>query len=145
MRALVQRVLSASVTVDDDTVGAIGSGLCVFVGVTHDDDADTARRLARRLWSLRIFGDEDGRTNLSAEELALEVLVVSQFTLYADTSRGRRPSFVQAAPPEQAERLVDALVDALRSLGAPVSTGRFRAAMRVALVNDGPFTVLLEA
>jgi D-tyrosyl-tRNA(Tyr) deacylase len=137
-------VTAASVAVDDEVVGAIGAGLCVFVGVTHSDSPSEADRLARRLWGLRIFADERGLTNRSAEDLSLEILVVSQFTLYADTSRGRRPSFVDAAPPEQAESLVDAIVDALRALGAKVATGRFRASMRVTLVNDGPFTVLVE-
>jgi D-tyrosyl-tRNA(Tyr) deacylase len=145
MRALLQRVTSASVSVAGEVVGAIGPGLCAFVGVTHDDDAAVAARLARRLWGLRIFADDEGLTNRSAEDLALEVLVVSQFTLYADTSRGRRPSFVAAAPPEQAEQLVDALVGALRQLGAKVATGRFRASMQVQLTNDGPFTIWLEA
>jgi D-tyrosyl-tRNA(Tyr) deacylase len=133
------------VAIGDEVVGSIGPGLCAFVGVTHDDDRAGAERLASRLWALRIFADEEGRTNRSAAELGLEVLVVSQFTLYANTSRGRRPSFVEAAPPEQAEQLVAALVDSLRNLGARVATGRFRASMRVQLINDGPFTILLEA
>jgi D-aminoacyl-tRNA deacylase len=116
----------------------------VFVGVSHDDDVEVASRLADRLWRLRIFQDEAGLSNLSAADLDLAVLVVSQFTLYADTSRGRRPSFVQAAPPEQAERLIQAVVDALRHLGAEVQTGRFGATMQVRLENDGPFTIMLE-
>ncbi|MGH8981984.1 MAG: D-aminoacyl-tRNA deacylase [Acidimicrobiales bacterium] len=144
MRALVQRVESVSVHVDGDTVGAIGPGLCVFVGATHTDTVADAERMAGRLWHLRIFGDDDGRTNLSASDLGYEILVVSQFTLYADTAKGRRPSFVRAAPAEHAEPLVDAVVDALRALGAAVATGRFRATMRVDLVNDGPFTLLLD-
>jgi D-aminoacyl-tRNA deacylase len=144
MRALVQRVTSASVSVGGEVTGSIGAGLCVFVGVTHSDDAELAARLADRLWRLRIFQDETGLTNRSAADLHLDVLVVSQFTLYADPSRGRRPSFLQAAPPEQAEHLVDTVADALRQLGAVVATGRFRAAMRVRLENDGPFTILLE-
>ena len=145
MRALLQRVTGASVTVGDEVVGAIGPGLCAFVGVTHDDDVAVAERLARRLWGLRIFPDDAGLTNRSAEDLGLDVLVVSQFTLYADTSRGRRPSFVAAARPEQAEHLVQSLVAALQALGAKVATGRFRASMQVQLVNDGPFTIWLEA
>jgi D-tyrosyl-tRNA(Tyr) deacylase len=132
------------VVVADETVGAIGTGLCVFVGVTHTDDAADAERLARRVWGLRIFEDEHGLVNRSAQELGLEVLVVSQFSLYADASRGRRPSFVQAAPPEVAEPLIDVVTAALRRLGAKVATGRFRASMQVELVNDGPFTILLE-
>jgi D-tyrosyl-tRNA(Tyr) deacylase len=118
--------------------------LCVFVGVTHADGVSQAEHMARRVWGLRIFSDEQGLTNLAAQDLGLEVLVVSQFTLYADTSRGRRPSFVQAAPPVQAETLVEAVAGELRALGASVATGRFRASMRVKLVNDGPFTILLE-
>jgi D-aminoacyl-tRNA deacylase len=145
MRALLQRVTGASVTVGDEVVGAIGPGVCAFVGVTHHDDVAVAQRLARRLWGLRIFPDDAGLTNRSAEDLGLDVLVVSQFTLYADTSRGRRPSFVAAAPPEQAEQLVQSLVAALQGLGAKVATGRFRASMQVQLVNDGPFTIWLEA
>jgi D-aminoacyl-tRNA deacylase len=132
------------VTVGDEITGSIGRGLCALVGVTHADNVSVAARMAERLWGLRIFPDEDGLTNCSAADLGLAVLVVSQFTLYADTTRGRRPSFVRAAPPEQAEPLVDAVVDALRHLGAQVATGRFRAAMRLRLENDGPFTVLLE-
>lgn len=144
MRALVQRVSSASVCVGDDTVGTIGPGLCVFVGVTHSDEVADAERLAERLWNLRVFEDADGLANLSARDLGRDVLVVSQFTLYAETVKGRRPSFARAAPPAHAEPLVDALVAALRGLGATVAAGRFRASMRVGLVNEGPFTVLLE-
>jgi len=145
VRAVVQRVAHARVTVAGEEVGAIGAGLCVFVGVTHGDDVATAGRLARRVWGLRIFEDDAGMTNRAAEELGGEVLVVSQFTLYADTSRGRRPSFAAAAPPDVAEPLVDAVADGLRVLGASVATGRFRASMQVELLNDGPFTLLLEA
>ena len=135
--------------VGDEVVGSIGRGLCTFVGVTHADDVGSAERLARRVWRLRVFPDADGDANVdanvSAETLGLEVLIVSQFTLYADTSRGRRPSFVAAARAAQAEHLVEALTASLRGLGARVATGRFGAMMRVELVNDGPFTVLLEA
>ena len=140
----MQRVAEASVTVAGDTVGTVGRGLCVLVGVTHDDDAEVAAQLARRIWTLRIFDDAEGRTNLSAADVGAAVLVVSQFTLYADTSRGRRPSFAAAAAPEQAEELIEAVVDELRRLGAEVATGRFRASMQVRLVNDGPFTVMLD-
>jgi D-tyrosyl-tRNA(Tyr) deacylase len=144
VRTLVQRVSSASVRVGDETIGSIGPGLCVFVGVTHTDTVQHAERMAARLWNLRIFEDAQGLTNLSAAELGREMLVVSQFTLYADTVKGRRPSFLHASPPEHAEPLVDALAAALRGLGARVATGRFRASMHVELVNDGPFTLLLE-
>lgn len=144
MRALLQRVSSAMVRVDGDAIGEIRAGLCCFVGVTHSDDAAAARRLAERIWRLRIFEDDEGCINRSAEELRFEILVVSQFTLYADTTRGRRPSFVDAARPEQAAPLVEELVAALERLGARVATGRFGATMTVEIANDGPFTILLE-
>ncbi len=141
----MQRVTTASVAVDGDVVGEIGPGLCVFVGVAEGDTATAAQRLATRLWQLRIFADDQGRMNRSAAELGHEVLVVSQFTLCADTSRGRRPSFVGAAPPEQAEGLVDEVVRHLVALGARVATGRFRTDMAVTLTNDGPATFILDA
>ncbi|HMK98654.1 MAG TPA: D-aminoacyl-tRNA deacylase [Acidimicrobiales bacterium] len=144
MRAVVQRVSSASVSVDGEEAASIGRGLCVLVGVERSDDGAVAERMAERLWNLRIFEDDTGKMNRSAGELDLAVLVVSQFTLCADTSRGRRPSFVGAAPPEQAEPLVDRLVEDLRRLGASVATGRFRAHMTVSLVNDGPVTIVLD-
>lgn len=144
MRAVVQRVLDARVTVSDEVVGAIGAGLCVLVGVGHGDSPETAARLAGKLWTLRVFDDDAGVMNRSAADVGAEVLVVSQFTLQGDTSRGRRPSWSAAAPPDVAEPLVDALVAALRRLGATVATGRFRAEMVVDLRNDGPVTLLLE-
>jgi D-tyrosyl-tRNA(Tyr) deacylase len=144
MRGLVQRVSGAAVNVDGERIGAIGAGLCVFVGVTGTDTPEHARRLAERVWHLRIMDDDAGVMNRSVADTTREVLVVSQFTLYGDTSRGRRPSWLAAAPPEQAEPLVSAVVDELRRLGAEVHTGRFRAEMAVALVNDGPVTIWLE-
>ncbi|HEV7719632.1 MAG TPA: D-aminoacyl-tRNA deacylase [Iamia sp.] len=144
MRALVQRVSRARVLVDDEEVGAIGAGLCALVGVTHDDTPDRARRLAEKIWHLRIFEDEAGAMNRALPEVGGEVLVVSQFTLYGSTERGRRPSWIAAARPEQAEPLVDAVVAALRDLGATVATGRFRTHMQVELTNDGPTTLMLE-
>jgi D-tyrosyl-tRNA(Tyr) deacylase len=144
MRGLVQRVSRAAVDVNGERVGAIGAGLCLFVGVTGTDTPAHARRLAERVWHLRVMDDEAGVMNRSVADTTREVLVVSQFTLYADTSRGRRPSWLAAAPPEYAEPLVDAVVRELRGLGAEVSTGRFRAEMAVALVNDGPVTIWLE-
>lgn len=143
----MQRVTSASVTIDGEEAGAIGPGLCVFVGVTHDDTAAEAERLADKLWHLRVFPDPDDpedRMDRGVGQVGGQVLVVSQFTLYGDTSRGRRPSWVAAARPEQAEPLVEAVVAALRERGALVATGRFRADMAVSLVNDGPVTLLLE-
>lgn len=144
MRAVVQRVTQASVTVDDEIVGAIGPGLVALVGVTHTDDAAMARTLAGKLAHLRVMADAAGVMNLSVLDAGGEILVVSQFTLYGDTARGRRPSWVAAASPEQAEPLVDAVVAALRELGVAVATGRFRANMQVALVNDGPVTVVVD-
>jgi len=144
VRALVQRVARARVLVDDEEVGAVGRGLCAFVGVTHDDDPPCARRLAQKIWHLRVFEDDAGAMNLALPDVGGAVLVVSQFTLYGSTERGRRPSWIAAARPEQAEPLVDAVVVALRDLGATVATGRFRTHMQVELVNDGPTTLLLE-
>ena len=134
----------ASVTVAGETVGAIGAGLCVLVGVTHDDDAAGARKLAEKIWNLRIVDDEQGVMNRSVADTSREVLIVSQFTLYGDTSAGRRPSWIAAARPEHAEPLVQAVVDHLRQLGATVATGRFRTDMIVHIENDGPVTVLIE-
>ncbi len=144
MRALVQRVTSAAVAVDGEVVGAIARGLVVLVGITHDDTVARAEKLADKVWTLRIFDDDEGVMNLSPADEGHMLLVVSQFTLYGDTARGRRPSWVAAAPPEQAEPLVDAFVAALRRRGATVETGRFRADMQVSLVNDGPVTLMLE-
>lgn len=144
MRAVVQRVSRASVTVEGEVVGAIAAGLCVLVGVTHDDDEADAVKLADKLWHLRVLDDPDGVMNVSAAQAGAPLLVISQFTLYGDTSRGRRPSWLSAARPEQAEPLVDAVVARLRAMGATVATGLFRADMAVELVNDGPVTVLLE-
>jgi D-tyrosyl-tRNA(Tyr) deacylase len=139
VRAVVSRVLSADVTVDGAVTGSIGPGLLVLLGVTHTDTAATAETLARKVHELRILRDEQ-----SAASLGAPLLVVSQFTLYGDTRKGRRPSWVAAAPGPVASPLVDAVVAALRARGAHVETGVFGAAMQVASVNDGPFTVLLE-
>ena len=142
MRVLVQRVSAASVSVDGEIVGAIspaGQGLLALVGVTHTDDAAIAARMAEKLWRLRILDDE-----MSAADIGAPVLVVSQFTLYANTVKGRRPSWNAAAPASVAEPLVDVFADELRNLGAQVATGAFGAHMQVSLVNDGPVTVLLE-
>ena len=145
--------MRASVTVAVDpadgelprqTVGEIGAGLCVLVGVTHDDTEATARKLADKIWGLRIIDDENGVMNRSVADTGGEVMIISQFTLYGDTSGGRRPSWINAARPEHAEPLVQAVIDQLRASGATVATGRFRTEMEVSLVNDGPVTVLLE-
>ena len=140
----MQRVRSASVTVAGEVVGAIEQGLCVLVGVTHDDTEATARKLADKLWNLRVMDDDDGVMNRSIAETTGTLLVVSQFTLYGDTSGGRRPSYIKASRPEHAEPLIDLVVGELRRLGATVATGRFRTEMQVALVNDGPVTILIE-
>lgn len=140
----MQRVAQARVRVDGRVIGEIGPGLCCLVGVTHDDDGDTALKLAAKLWHLRIFADENGHMNRSVADTSGEMLVVSQFTLYGDTRKGRRPSFVAAAPPADAARLIDELVAELRRLGAAVATGSFGANMAVELTNDGPVTLMLE-
>ena len=144
MRALIQRVSSASVVVDGATVGAIGRGLLVLLGVHQGDTSDLAAQMADKIANLRIFNDAAGKMNLSLLDLGGEALVVSQFTLYADTRRGRRPSFVDTAAPAVAEPLVRAVVDALAARGIGVASGRFGAHMDVALVNEGPVTILLE-
>jgi len=144
MRAHVQRVTRASVSIDGEVVGAIGAGLCVLLGVTHNDDEATVATIARKIWELRIMADADGVMNLSVGDTTRAVLVISQFTLYGDTRKGRRPSWIDAARPEVAAPLVDAVVAALRELGATVATGRFGADMQVELTNDGPVTLLLE-
>lgn len=150
MRALVQRVTAATVTsrADGDPeaveTGRIGPGIVALVGVTHEDDAAAATRLAEKVWRLRIFADDAGTMTRSCADVGGEVLVVSQFTLYGDTRKGRRPSYVAAARPEHAEPLIEHVVGHLRGLGASVATGRFRTHMEVSLTNDGPVTVLVE-
>jgi D-aminoacyl-tRNA deacylase len=144
VRALIQRTTGARVLIEGEAVAEIGGGLVVLLGVGPDDDEATADGLARRVTELRIFDDEDGRTNLSLVDVGEAALVVSQFTLYADTRRGRRPGFTGAAAPELAERLYLRFAAALRELGIEVATGRFGAVMAVELVNDGPFTIWLD-
>ena len=145
MRALLQRATRGEVRVGGDVVGAIGPGLVILLGVGPDDTDAIADDLARRSAELRIFRDEDGRTNRSLLETGGSALVVSQFTLYADTRRGRRPGFTGAAAPDLAERLCDRFADALRGQGVTVATGRFGSEMAVELVNDGPFTIWLDS
>ncbi len=145
MRAVVQRVSRASVTVDGEIVGSIGKGFVVLFGVTHDDSETDAAYLAEKIIGLRVFEDDGGKMNLALADVAGGCLVVSQFTLYGDCRKGRRPSFVAAAGPEQAERLYESFVALLRDKGIDVATGRFRAHMDVELVNDGPVTLLLDS
>ena len=144
MRAVVQRVSEAAVTVDDATVGEIRTGLMVLVGVGHDDTEADAAALAGKLAGLRVFPDDDGRMNRSVVEVGGSILVVSQFTLHGDVRKGKRPSFTRAAPPELAEPLVDRVVAELEGRGVPVAAGRFGARMEVALVNDGPVTLVID-
>ena len=145
MRACVQRVKEASVTVDDRIVGQIGRGLLVLLGVSGDDTDDDARQLADKICGLRIFEDADDKMNRSVEDIGGALLVVSQFTLFGDCRKGRRPSFTKAAPPEQADQLYQTFVAAAGVRGIRVETGQFRAHMDVALVNDGPVTLLLDS
>jgi D-tyrosyl-tRNA(Tyr) deacylase len=145
VRAVVQRVSRAKVDVGSETVGSIGAGLCVLLSIGPDDDEAVARRFASRIATLRIFPDADGRMNLDLAAIGGDVLVVSQFTLHADTSRGHRPSFIRAASPERATQLYEAFVADLRALGRHVETGRFGAHMAVDLVNDGPVTLVLTS
>ena len=145
MRALLQRVTSASVEVEGRIVGQISLGWLILLGVGEGDDEATALSLAEKVALLRCFQDEQGKTNLAAADVAAEMLVVSQFTLYADTSRGRRPSFTRAAPPALARALVDRFTAALAERGFPVKKGEFGADMTVSLVNDGPFTIWLDS
>ncbi len=145
MRLVVQRVTRAAVRIDDETVGEVGAGAMVLAGVGSGDDAPIVERMADKLAGLRYFPDADGRTNLTIAEAGGSFLVVSQFTLYADVRRGRRPGFTGAALPDMAAPLVDRFVARLRELGHDVETGRFGAMMDVELVNDGPFTLVLDS
>lgn len=144
MRALIQRVSQASVVVEQETVGAIEAGLLILLGVGEQDTALESTQLAHKIADLRIFADEDGKFNRSLLDVGGAALVVSQFTLFADTRKGRRPSFVHAAAPEKAAPLVDHFCDVLRDRGVTVATGRFGAMMQVALINEGPVTIWLD-
>ena len=144
MRVVIQRVSQASVTVGGELTGAIGSGLCLLVGISRGDAIEDVDAMADKIVGLRIFPDSEGRMNLSIRDVEGEALVVSQFTLLGDVKRGRRPSFTEAAPPEEAAPLVDLLAERLNSLGVPTALGVFGAKMDVSLVNDGPVTILIE-
>ncbi|HEV7968880.1 MAG TPA: D-aminoacyl-tRNA deacylase [Candidatus Acidoferrales bacterium] len=145
MRAVVQRVTRASVSVDGRVAGKIGAGLLVLLGVGRTDHPESASSLSEKIANLRIFSDDAGKMNLSLLDIGGSALVVSQFTLYADTRGGRRPSFIQAAPSEEANRLYLEFVQSMRSLGVTVETGVFQAHMQVELVNDGPVTIVLDS
>ena len=144
MRALIQRVSSARVAVGAETIGAVGHGVLILLGVKSGDDQAALAYLVEKIIHLRIFSDEEGKMNRSLLDVGGEVMVVSQFTLYADCRKGRRPSFQGAAPPAEGERLYEEFVQALRDKGLKVATGRFGAEMQVTLVNDGPVTILLD-
>jgi len=145
VKALLQRVTRASVSVAGEVVGGIGRGLVIFVGVASGDTEKDVNYLAQKIVNLRIFADDEGRFNLSALDIKGELLVVSQFTLLADTRKGRRPSFVEAAPPVQAEELFERFVEQARATGLKVETGRFQQYMQVKIHNDGPVTILLDS
>ena len=144
MKLVVQRVGMAAVSVDGDVVGRIGPGLCVLVGITHDDTPEIAAKLADKLVKLRIFGDADDKMNLSVQDIEGEILVISQFTLYGDARKGNRPSFITAARPEHAQALFTDFVEKVALSGVPVATGQFGAEMKVMIANDGPVTLILE-
>ncbi len=144
MKAVIQRAAHASVTVDEEVIGQIGQGLCVLVGVTHDDTEAHAVKLADKLWKMRIFTDDEGKMNRSVADVSGELLIISQFTLYGDARKGNRPGFTNAARPDVAAPLIDLVVSELEAKGATVGTGRFGADMKVDLRNDGPVTIILE-
>nr|WP_321503002.1 D-aminoacyl-tRNA deacylase [uncultured Dethiosulfovibrio sp.] len=144
MKAVVQRVLSSAVVVDGKEVGRVGKGFCVLLGVTHGDGPDQVRWLSDKIASLRVFEDQNGKLNLSLKEVDGQVLVVSQFTLYADCRKGRRPSFVEAAEPVEAKKLYELFVDELKAKGLSVATGVFQAHMNLEIHNDGPVTLIIE-
>lgn len=145
MKVVIQRAKNASVTVKDEVIGNINNGLVLLVGVTHDDTIEDAKYLVNKLTNLRIFEDRDGKMNLSLKEVGGSVLSISQFTLYADTRKGRRPSFIKAAPPEQANNLYELFNKLIEKEGITVETGEFGAMMDVQLTNEGPVTIILDS
>jgi len=145
MRAVIQRVASSSVTVDNTQISSIGNGLLVLLGMTHSDEPSDVEFLADKIANLRIFEDSDGKMNLSVIDTNGEILVVSQFTLYGDSRKGRRPSFIEAAKPDKAEKLYEYFTEQIKAKGIPAQSGQFRAMMKVELVNDGPVTLIIES
>ena len=145
MRAVVQRVKNSEVKVDDNIIGSIDSGLLVFLGIGNEDGMDDIDYLIDKIVNLRVFEDQEGKMNLSALDLEKEIMIISQFTLYGDCRKGRRPSFFDAAPPDQAERLYDVFVNKIKNYDLKIATGEFQAMMDIDLVNDGPVTLLLDS
>ena len=145
MRFLIQRVSEASVTIDGEVAGAIGQGFCVLIGVSEEDTKETADLMVRKMLGLRIFQDENEKTNLSLADVGGSLLLISQFTLYADCRKGNRPSFVKAGSPDKANELYEYIIEKCRESGRPVERGVFGAYMKISLVNDGPFTVMLDS
>jgi len=145
MRAVVQRVSRASVVIDNETVGSINAGLLVLLGVTHTDTPEQAAWLAEKIAGLRIFNDAEGKMNRDLTDIGGAMLIVSQFTLYGDCRKGKRPSFIDAAPPSVAIPLYEAFINGMKALGVPVATGRFGADMKVDFINDGPVTLIVDS
>lgn len=145
MKFVIQRTTEASVTVDGNVIGKIGKGFVVLIGIAHDDTTDIADKLIKKLLGLRIFEDENGKTNLSLNDVGGELLLISQFTLYADCRKGNRPSFIKSGNPEMANELYEYIINRCRNNGYKVQTGEFGADMKVSLLNDGPFTIILDS
>ena len=145
MKFVIQNVLNASVSVDQKIVGQINQGYVVFIGISNDDNEETANKMIQKMLNLRIFQDENGKTNLSLEQISGELLLISQFTLYADCKHGNRPSFIKAGKPEHAQKLYNYIIEQCKMKVANVQTGIFGADMKVSLINDGPFTIVLDS
>jgi D-tyrosyl-tRNA(Tyr) deacylase len=145
MRAIIQRVTKGSVTVDNKVVGRVGKGFVVFLGICHDDTEEDAKYISKKITNMRIFEDEQGKMNLSLSQVNGGVLAISQFTLYGDTKKGNRPSFVGAAPPEHANRLYQHCIELIRESGIPTESGIFQAEMLVEIHNDGPVTIFIDS
>ncbi len=145
MKFIIQNVLNASVSVDQKIVGQINQGYVVFIGISNDDNEETANKMIQKMLNLRIFQDENGKTNLSLEQISGELLLISQFTLYADCKHGNRPSFIKAGKPEHAQKLYNYIIEQCKMKVANVQTGIFGADMKVSLINDGPFTIVLDS
>ena len=144
MKFVIQRVMESEVKVEGETLGKIGKGFMVLIGVSNSDTKEIADRMVKKMLGLRIFEDENGKTNLSLKDVGGQILLVSQFTLYANCKKGNRPSFIESGDPKEANRLYEYMIQKIRETGIPVQTGEFGAEMKVSLINDGPFTILLD-